>query len=401
MNPADREIAGASNRYETPALLTQHLVASSPMPSVGRIVAGEGAEFVTQQPATGLEPLGERTKVNLESIPNLDLMRTCAVLFVLGFHLLLYFQITVPGPLNFHALGQWGVLMFFVHTSFVLALSLERQAEGGLGRQLFRPFIIRRLFRILPLSLFVICSVELCRLPVGHLRNGQFLAVPLHWPGLLANLFLVQNLTHGESATAPLWSLPYEMQMYFLLPALFLFVRGHRTVLPLLGLWLVAFYALRHMPALARYGVPDLIAYVPCFLPGFIAYKFMAGARIRLPAIVWPLALAGITIFYLQSPSDLRGAIGCLLLGFAIPHVAQVSQAGVVKGSQLVARYSYGIYLTHFIALWLAFQAFRGLPSFGQWIAFALLICAIPLVLYHALEAPMIQWGRCLALKLG
>src|SRR5690242_15749179 len=57
--------------------------------------------------------------------PNLDLLRTLAVLYVVIFHLLLFFEKTNLGLL--WSIGHWGVLLFFVHTSLVLMFSLERQ----------------------------------------------------------------------------------------------------------------------------------------------------------------------------------------------------------------------------------------------------------------------------------
>lgn len=71
-----------------------------------------------------------------ETNSNLDFMRACAVLCVVGFHLMLLFQIAIPGPFVFHSIGYWGVLVFFVHTSLVLNLSLARQARRAQGTEL-------------------------------------------------------------------------------------------------------------------------------------------------------------------------------------------------------------------------------------------------------------------------
>ncbi|MGH7978113.1 MAG: acyltransferase family protein [Limisphaerales bacterium] len=337
---------------------------------------------------------------NTEEIPNLDFLRACAVLFVLGSHLLLYFRLTIPGSLNFYDIGRWGVLIFFVHTTLVLLFSLERQACQASSARLFWTFLIRRAFRILPLSVLVVCLVELFGLPVGHLRNGHFTPVHLRLPGLFANIFLVQNLTYTDSATAPLWTLPYEMQMYFLLPILFLLVRSIGVLLPASCLWLAGILAIQHAPWLERHRLPDFILYVPYFLPGVIAYKFMSRPGIKMPSFVWPMALAAITALYLRFPSALHGAVCCLLLGLIIPHFAQMSKIGGAKIAQLIARYSYGIYLTHFICIWLAFQAFGGLSRLEQWSFFLMLLFLVPVTLYHLIEAPMIHVGRRVASRL-
>jgi peptidoglycan/LPS O-acetylase OafA/YrhL len=59
-----------------------------------------------------------------------------------------------------------------------------------------------------------------------------------------------------------------------------------------------------------------------------------------------------------------------------------------------VSRYSYGIYLTHFVAIWLAFVALRSLPLAFRWIAFLAALVVFPVLLYHTVEAPMIAFGR-------
>src|SRR5713226_244214 len=104
---------------------------------------------------------------------NLDLLRSIAVLQVLVFHLLLFFGITHIGPWPVKHMGGGGVLFFFVHTSLVLMFSLERLQAKLDGVKLFIGFMIRRCFRIYPLSLLVVLTVYFLRLPLGHLVHGR------------------------------------------------------------------------------------------------------------------------------------------------------------------------------------------------------------------------------------
>ena len=69
--------------------------------------------------------------------------------------------------LNFHPVdwycGRLGVLIFFVHTSLVLMLSMER---GKLrSKELYLNFYIRRIFRIYPLSIVAVLMVITFELP--------------------------------------------------------------------------------------------------------------------------------------------------------------------------------------------------------------------------------------------
>lgn len=152
--------------------------------------------------------------------PNLDLLRATAVLMVVVFHVLLSLRM-VAGRLGWlMGLGRWAVLIFFVHTSLVLMYSLQRQTttEAAIGWRHYLAFLLRRCFRLLPLSTVVIAAVVVLDLPVASVHHGRFAAVHPGVGGILANLFLVQNLTGTDPVMGTLWSLPFEMQMYLALP---------------------------------------------------------------------------------------------------------------------------------------------------------------------------------------
>jgi peptidoglycan/LPS O-acetylase OafA/YrhL len=328
---------------------------------------------------------------------NLDFLRSSAVLFVLASHLAIVFPHFQIGSHQLPYLGLWGVLIFFVHTSLVLMFSLERQQQRAPGRPLCWLFLLRRCFRIYPLSVVMVLLVVICALPVGTVQGGQFLSVQVDWRGLLANLLLVQNLVHIWSVLAPLWSLPYEMQMYFVLPSLYYLARSSRTLVPLLAVWLLALCLAFGSQHLEEYGLPDLFQYVPCFLSGIIAYKLTTIRGLELPAFLWPVCLALITILYLPNPSVLRTSISCLLVGICVPQFKEMSWPLARKICHLIARYSYGIYLTHWICIWLAFQKLAAQASWVQWTVFIATATLSPILLYHLLEAPMIRFGNRLA----
>src|SRR3569833_2861610 len=131
---------------------------------------------------------------------NLDLLRSFAVLCVFVCHL----------PF---AIGRWdgigiaGVILFFVHTSYVLLLSLQRNAYSWAG------FQVRRIFRIYPLAILALLSYALLHIPYANLGRAYVLPT-FNLRDVIANLFLVQNLTGNQSIPRVLWSLPYELQMY-------------------------------------------------------------------------------------------------------------------------------------------------------------------------------------------
>ncbi len=321
--------------------------------------------------------------------PNLDLLRSGAVLAVLMSHILRLFNIAPPILYN---LGSWGVLLFFVHTSLVLMRSLERQRVQSM-RTLFPTFLVRRIFRIYPLSILIVAAVWLFHWPVGHLlHGGQFQAAALHSGDVLANLLLVQNLTGSPSILSPLWSLPYEMQMYLTLPFLYWVAVNVERASALFAIWFTAGAA----ALLAAPMIGDIFNYAPCFLSGVIAFKLSKRARRTIPYYLWPAFLAALSLAYLVVPTTPMSWLVCLALGVSIPRFEELPAGTLQRACQLVARYSYGVYLTHFICLWFAFRSFGPIAWWMSWPIFLTTATLAPVLLYHALEAPLIAVSKSL-----
>jgi peptidoglycan/LPS O-acetylase OafA/YrhL len=329
--------------------------------------------------------------------PNLDFLRANAVLMVLVFHVLGFFGIRHAGPLDLEAMGHLGVLLFFVHTSFVLMLSLERQLARYGRHRLFLIFMLRRFFRIYPLSLFIVGVIVLFRLPLaGHPWS-------MNWPalgagGVLSNALLIQNLTGTPSVQGPLWSLPVEMQMYLLLPALFLLARRLKSPWTPVAGWVLMSSS---MFVWLRSGHDDILQYVPCFLPGIVAYAFSFQKRLAWPFLGWPLLLWSSLVLFMVVNRLEVGWLICFAVGTAALHFVEMSNRWLCRASHLIARYSYGIYLTHYFCIWLAFAKLSFLPWPGRWVIFIAGVVMIPIVLYHLLELPVMNVGKKLAERLA
>ena len=334
-------------------------------------------------------------------IRNLDLMRAVAVLLVLVGHLMYFFQASVfpklySHGLNPYAIGRWGVLIFFVHTSFVLMSSIERQIERMPEAPVIPVFYVRRMFRIYPLSILVVLFVTISHIPVWDFK-GVFREAHLHPSQILENVFLVQNLRHTDSAVAVLWSLPFEMQMYLILPVLFFVVSKSRTILPMLGVWACTALLAR---ASFHFGKLDFLVFAPCFIPGVLAYKLTKNHRAVLPFVLWPAAFGCLTLAYVLSPAyttnslNRNGWFCCLCLGLAIPWFREMPEGWLQWICNRIARYSYGIYLLHLVCLWLAFGVLSGIPMFARWIVFLVSTAGSSVLVYHTVEAPMIAMGN-------
>jgi peptidoglycan/LPS O-acetylase OafA/YrhL len=331
--------------------------------------------------------------------PNLDLLRAIAVLAVYVRHLLipLGYGPYAKSSAVLNELGGFGVFIFFVHTSLVLMMSLERLQASE--RQPFRAFYVRRLFRIYPLSIVCIGATLLFHLP----------AAPW-WPWsrpdlstILTNFLLCMNLFYKPALNTVNWSLPYEVQMYLVLPLLYLAgkVYGLRGIIVL---WCCAVVVALIQPHVA--GRLNIAQYAPCFIAGVASYFIGFGSmRRRLPFLGWPLVIAasGGVLAIGAAGGFLEPAswVMCLIVGLTAPMFVELRSRWLGASVALLARYSYGIYLTHLFAMWVALVILKDHSAWLRYGALVVLSGALPVAVYHLVEAPMIGLGTRLAKVVG
>jgi peptidoglycan/LPS O-acetylase OafA/YrhL len=335
---------------------------------------------------------------------NLDFLRSVAVLLVFCVHLYDIWTGTGKNSGLVWHLGQLGVLMFFVHTCLVLMWSLERSdLQGG---RLFTAFYIRRAFRLYPLTI-VCVLLAYC--------------VDLRWKpaNLWQNLTLTQDLFFTihpvfPPILTPLWSLPLELEMYLVLPVIFLVFRN-RSLRLVLETWALSAAIAFIQPQLGERFL--ILRFVPCFLGGVIAWRLIRDRdRARLPGWVWPFAVAVVSVIWIMASGEylpLGIAIFGLCLGLAIPLFREIQWSGATTISRTIARYSYGIYLTHFpIMLFVLndprYPHFKLIHPFPQLkhhagpvdlLLVVVLTATASFALYHLIEDPGIRLGHMIAYR--
>lgn len=338
-----------------------------------------------------------------DSIKNLDFIRAYAVTLVAGAHLFLflgnpvYFGVFEPG-----ILGPLGVAIFFVHTALVLMFSLERNSLST-GKATAVNFYIRRIFRIYPLSILVASAYFFFNLP--RAITYEF---PISAKQYIANLFLVENVLKNSETVSVLWSLPYEIQMYITLPFFFFAFKknniGKHFILILFLVLLVL--GLRIHPWILKWNgqqdvfqIPLVFKWFLCFLPGLWAYKaYTEKARERFHFLWLPLMLVLITIYYSFSYNDFKNPLLAAIVGLMIPYFKQCPYSGLNKITNLIAKYSYSIYLTHLFCFWFALNKITG-SLFIQLSVACLLLVLLCYVFYNFLEKPCIEAGKRIASK--
>lgn len=333
------------------------------------------------------------------SSSNLDQLRAIAVVVVMIDHLIPTLQYhDVPVSDLMHGLtmhiGHAGVLAFFVHTSLVLMHSLERMAAQN-PQGLTARFYLRRAFRIYPLAVFVILLVLLLGLPDATWRPGN----EFTGKAITANLLLIQNIITGQSVLVPLWSLPYEVEMYVVLPLLYFLARqarGAQIIATALLLSYFGAYALYKLDG----GHMNLAGYVPCFLAGVLCYTLRDRVRPFVPGVAWfPFVLVAVGAYCVGlMESDVliywQGWLYALMIGLSINVFRDSQVRWLNRACFHVATYSYGLYLLHVPVLHLVFGLWKPDSLLLGLAAFLALAAIASVAAYHLIEAPMVSLGR-------
>ncbi len=346
--------------------------------------------------ATALPPVD----ISSSDLSNLDLLRTIAVGLVFARHLLDVAHNPTNAIFYPQALGILGVLLFFVHTTLVLMMSMDR--HGSLGKGFtwaaFSSFMVRRVFRIYPLSIITVLITFFVLFPLSLYPHTSPTIRQL-----VSNLLLTQNLTHSRSVIGPLWSLPLEVQMYLFLP--FLYIAANR--------WGYRFLMLVVWPVSVVLGLityrfhlnQQITAYAPCFIPGAIAFDLLRRRERRaLPFWVLPAGIFVLAILYMAavkrySAIYVFGFPVCLALGLLLTHVKEIPPrfAKLKILFKTIAKYSYGFYLFHDIFISIVFYHCPWLPLAARLPVTLLLTGITSYIGYQLIEAPLIRVGSRVA----
>lgn len=328
---------------------------------------------------------------------NLDLLRAVAVMSVFSAHFIEVFH-----NRSFGSLGRFGVIIFFVHTSFVLMASLQRlDTTAESATSLTLAFWIRRFFRIYPLAVLFVVLMPIFRIPASP-------GLTYAWIGLrdfFSNLALTQNLTYSKIILGPLWSLPLEVQMYVMLPFAYFAIRGNRRYRSL-ALWVLSVLLALTLPRISwRLNV---FLYAPCFTSGILAFDLIRSKRWtwQLPAWVWPVGIFALIAMF--GPHDNVSLGDKMHRAWALSLLLGVLYANVKEGPcnwmyhvfHWIAEHSYGIYLSHWVVLWIVFYQMARFPLWVRIIALIAGAIGIPAFLYVSIEKPLILVGGHVARRL-
>jgi peptidoglycan/LPS O-acetylase OafA/YrhL len=330
----------------------------------------------------------------------LDVLRCLAILLILGFHLPYY---RVWGYV-----GWVGVDLFFVLSGFLISSLLFREFQAT-GKIAFRRFVLRRGFKIWP-SFYILLAVT------SLLLAGQH---PFPLGGVLANALFLQNYFFEHSPwhvglMGHAWSLAVEEHFYLVLPLLLIgLARSKRSspdpfsAIPYLFLAIgLICLGLRcfTLPAGTYRVVAPTHMRIDSLFAGVLIGYFRCFRKESFRRLASPLALvlAGLfclPAFFTTSESRWMQTFGLtgLYVGFSFLvawAVAKKPMEGIAgtaaKAAAAVGRYSYSIYLWHWILSLLFWPVRTSVLAFWFYIALSI---AVGIVMATLVEIP------CLAVR--
>jgi peptidoglycan/LPS O-acetylase OafA/YrhL len=257
--------------------------------------------------------------------------------------------------------GPQMVWLFLLISGFALYWSEMQRRDRGHSPTNLSTYAKRRVWRIAP-TYYVAVAWGLVVLLLGR---GVYLApaetlnqsLPVTLPSFIAHMFFVQNLSvHWQyRINSPLWTLAFEVQLYFIFPLL---VAKWRRASLVVGLAVIianhVFLRFVHRPEFVL---------IDFFFIGVWAAQFLRTGRRINPSILTIAAVLGIAVpvLFMNVPANLEQSEIFWAIGFAalILRLFVAPSGGANfptwRPTQWLGRASYSVYAMHFpiaLAVW-------------------------------------------------
>ena len=272
------------------------------------------------------------------------------------------------------------VILFFVLSGFVLALSLER------GTTNFSSFLIKRLFRIYPLFSILVLFSWLLHILLGFHNPGSFEAMQVakyHYDLSLLTIWkhlAMFGVERFEWLDGPMWTLVHEMRIALLFPVLLMLTRRYGLVmlasalLLSLGTTLISLETKNVVvTGFSEQSVAGSLNVTAYFIFQFVLGAFVAINRVRMISYVakspaWAIACLSALSLALILKADFDnhvlfgcagdllkafGAAGVLLICMSVPTVARLLNFAPLIW---LGGISYSLYLVHMPILYIVSQ---------------------------------------------
>lgn len=353
-------------------------------------------EPVTQSASAstvGAAPGGERAE-----IVAMTSMRGVAAALVVAYHL------KGSGDDSWVRGGYLWVDFFFILSGFIMAYVYGQMFEREVSISSYRAFLGKRIARIYPLHLFMLCAYVTCGAAGISACAGD-----VH--GFLTNLFLIQawGTEHDLTWNRVAWSISAELGFYLVFPFIARaiattprFLHAIAPVVLLGGLVLLV----RHTGTL---GVTYDFALIRCIFEATIGMLLYQVMRDPAPGVKWlatrdwvrwPLLFAPLVLMQLHAHEVAIVAVFALMilpLAFADGSLDRFLRWAPVRHTGVV---SYSLYMCHYLVLIFVGAALKRVhlaPSHDDlglatriavYLGFIALCVAVATVLYRLVEVP-------------
>lgn len=340
--------------------------------------------------------------------PYIEFYRGIAALMVMTCH---YSHFLTGGELSWLNFLWTGVDFFFVISGFVFAPHISRGKIAPLG------FFVRRFFRIYPLY-FLSVWLYFALTP----------AVPEKISYLLSHLGMMGTIRSREEAfffNPAYWSLPPEVEFYFLLPVLALWLNSSRKLVLLVLLALVMHVVLYNNAKFSStFGLIEILcAHLPGllieFLIGVLAFRFSQRQPMTFVYAMLLLAISAGMLIWLGQHFARFGDAGIndnpvlrtsfnLLCAFAYAIILCVT-VNLATGripdkkwgtlSMLAGQSSYGVYLFHNAVP----KIFAGMPisPMQRFVLYSFITVVFAIAMNRLYEGPLHRYGVTLSNRIN
>lgn len=237
-------------------------------------------------------------KVHSSRLESIDFLRGIASLAVVLFHITHTKNFLNPEGLAYNLFkdgGEFGVVVFFVISGFIIPFSMNR---GGYRISDFKPFLFKRIIRIEPvyvLSILFMASIMVLLSKMPEIYWG-WSTYRLDFTNFLMHLGYVVNILPEENWINPVyWTLGIEFQYYLLIGLIFpLFIQRKRffNVILLFLItaicWFIFIYFMKD--TYLRYG-SLIFRYFPIFLAGISLFQLKTDRIDRYSFVIFNLCV--------------------------------------------------------------------------------------------------------------
>ncbi|WP_158290043.1 acyltransferase [Ramlibacter sp. WS9] len=291
--------------------------------------------------------------------------------------------------------GVTAVIGFYLISGYVMAGLIHRH-YGNAAR--VHRFYLDRLLRLFPQYL-VYAALTLAWFAFTG-THTEFLRSAPGWRDIVNNVlviplnFYMYTGVDAFTLIPPAWSLGAELQFYLLAPLMLLWPRvGVALALLSLGVHAAALHGVLNTD---WYGYRLLAGVLWVFAAGMLMFhaRRHRPAWAALMACAAPL-LALLVYLYLRrlglhtAPYQQEVLIGW---GVGLPLLYWVGKLQTRTLDQAAGDLSYGVFLNHFLLIWLLFPAGARTPL--QLAALALCSVALSWATQHWVEKPVLAWRR-------